>query len=62
MAEFLVKELESLGASVETRNPGKHDWQGTGLILDIPPVILATLGNDPIKKTVLLYNHFDVQP
>ncbi|KAI9300675.1 hypothetical protein BJ944DRAFT_243983 [Cunninghamella echinulata] len=62
MAEFLIKELEALGATVETRNPGKQDWQNTGLILDIPPVVLATLGNDPNKKTVLLYNHFDVQP
>lgn len=62
MAEFLVKELKALGADVETRDLGKQDWQGTGQILDLPPAVLATLGNDPSKKTILLYCHYDVQP
>jgi Cys-Gly metallodipeptidase DUG1 len=30
--------------------------------LDLPPAILGKLGDDPKKKTVLIYGHFDVQP
>ncbi|KAG2185787.1 hypothetical protein INT43_002224 [Umbelopsis isabellina] len=61
MAEFLVSELKNLGASVETRDVGiqkMHD----GSSLNLPPVVLATYGNDPSKKTVLVYGHYDVQP
>ncbi len=28
----------------------------------LPPVLLGNLGNDPKKKTLLLYGHLDVQP
>lgn len=27
-----------------------------------PPVLLATFGNDPSKRTVCVYGHLDVQP
>jgi Cys-Gly metallodipeptidase DUG1 len=60
MSEFLVKELEALGAQVETRDLGKQDWHGTEL--DLPPIVLATVGTDPAKKTILVYGHYDVQP
>jgi Cys-Gly metallodipeptidase DUG1 len=60
MGEFLVNELKALGASVETRDLGKQDFHGTPL--DLPPVVLATVGNDPAKKTILVYGHYDVQP
>lgn len=33
-----------------------------GSILDLPPVLFGKLGNDPSKKTVMLYGHLDVQP
>ncbi|XP_007950930.1 beta-Ala-His dipeptidase [Orycteropus afer afer] len=33
-----------------------------GQNLQIPPVILAELGNDPKKPTVCFYGHLDVQP
>lgn len=33
-----------------------------GTILGLPPVLLATLGDDSAKKTVLVYGHLDVQP
>lgn len=61
MSEFLVSELKALGASVETRDVGiqkMHD----GSTLKLPPVVLATYGNDSSKKTVLVYGHYDVQP
>ncbi|KAJ1344117.1 hypothetical protein BSLG_001257 [Batrachochytrium salamandrivorans] len=33
-----------------------------GQEIDLPPIILATYGTDPTKKTVLVYGHYDVQP
>lgn len=62
MAEFLVQELKALGAvNVETRNPGEQLFEGTTK-LPLPPVVLATVGTDPSKKTILVYGHYDVQP
>ncbi|KAI8641183.1 hypothetical protein BD408DRAFT_418534 [Parasitella parasitica] len=60
MSEWLVDELKSLGADVETRDLGKQNWHGQEL--DLPPVVLATIGNNPEKKTILVYGHYDVQP
>ena len=61
MSEFLIDELKALGAiNVETRDPGQQDFHGTPLPL--PPIVLATVGNDPAKKTILVYGHYDVQP
>lgn len=59
MANFLVKELKALGAHVETRELGKQPDIPT---LDLPPVILARYGEDPKKRTILVYGHYDVQP
>ena len=59
MSEFLVSELKNLGAHVESRplgpQPGKKD-------LDLPPVIVASYGTSPEKRTILVYGHYDVQP
>ena len=59
MSEFLVSELQSLGAHVESRplglQPGKKDLQ-------LPPVIVGRHGSDPSKRTILVYGHYDVQP
>ncbi len=33
-----------------------------GTVLDLPPILLGKYGNDPLKKTVLVYGHYDVQP
>ena len=33
-----------------------------GTKLPLPPVMTGYLGNDPKKKTVLIYGHLDVQP
>ncbi|KAF8471181.1 Cys-Gly metallodipeptidase dug1 [Kalaharituber pfeilii] len=57
MAEFLEKELRTLGAHVERRDPGKDH---TGL--QLPPIILGRYGNDSKKRTILVYGHYDVQP
>ena len=34
---------------------------GSGTI-PLPPILLASLGNDPNKKTLCIYGHLDVQP
>lgn len=33
-----------------------------GSKINLPPVLLASLGNDPKKKTLCVYGHLDVQP
>ncbi|KAF3086195.1 Cys-Gly metallodipeptidase [Orbilia oligospora] len=57
MADFLKSELETLGASVQYYYPGE---QSPGL--DLPPILLGRYGNDPAKRTILVYGHYDVQP
>jgi Cys-Gly metallodipeptidase DUG1 len=52
--------MTALGISVEFRHLGKQQIEGQ--VLDLPPIVLGTLGNDPKKKTVLVYGHYDVQP
>jgi nonspecific dipeptidase len=33
-----------------------------GAKLPLPPIVFGNLGNDPKKKTILIYGHLDVQP
>jgi Cys-Gly metallodipeptidase DUG1 len=60
MAEWLKVQLKQLGVDTKQVDLGKHNLDGQELLL--PPVILGRIGNDPSKKTVLIYGHFDVQP
>ncbi|PWN51840.1 CNDP dipeptidase [Violaceomyces palustris] len=60
MADWLLAELKGLGATAELKPLGKQVLDGKEL--ELPPVILGELGNDPAKKTILVYGHFDVQP
>ncbi|OCF42891.1 glutamate carboxypeptidase [Kwoniella heveanensis CBS 569] len=60
MAEFLIQQLTSLGAWVEKRPIGTHTLEGKEI--DLPPVVIAQVGNDPKKKTLIVYGHYDVQP
>ncbi|MCJ1273977.1 hypothetical protein MMC21_001770 [Puttea exsequens] len=59
MSEFLVTELTKLGAHVEARplgiQPGTKNLQ-------LPPVLVVRYGDDPKKRTILVYGHYDVQP
>lgn len=53
MADFLVAELKALGATTELKPLGKQILDGQEI--ELPPVILADYGNDPKKKTILVY-------
>lgn len=46
---------------VELHDIGKQTLPN-GSMLDLPPVLFGTLGNDTAKKTLLIYGHLDVQP
>ena len=76
MADFLMDQLTSLGIKAEKRSIGTHTFDGKEM--DLPPVIIGQLGDDPKKasfarylpvpplsfhqKTLAVYGHYDVQP
>jgi len=64
MVNHCAKELEKLGATIEIcKNPAGQETIEDGLKkIDYPPIILGNLGIDPLKKTVCVYGHLDVQP
>lgn len=59
MGHFLEAELKALGAHVEARPLGPQPHKEH---LDLPPVIVGRYGEDPKKRTILVYGHYDVQP
>ena len=61
MVEWVGDELKALGACIEYCDVGMQTLHD-GSQLKLPPVLMGQLGNDPDKKTVLLYGHLDVQP
>ncbi|EDO15379.1 hypothetical protein Kpol_460p14 [Vanderwaltozyma polyspora DSM 70294] len=62
-SEYLVQELESLGfTDIQVKKLGTQPPPVENPNLQLPPVILSRYGNDPAKKTVLVYGHYDVQP
>jgi len=60
MADFVKAELDSLGVTTRFVDLGKQTLDGQ--VIDLPPAILGWIGQDPKKKTVQLYAHYDVQP
>ncbi|XP_067837561.1 cytosolic non-specific dipeptidase-like [Heptranchias perlo] len=61
MVEFVAEEIKRLGGSVELADIGQQTLPD-GTKIPLPPILLATLGNDPKKKTLCIYGHLDVQP
>lgn len=53
--------LERLGGAVTLEEIGDEDL-GDGSTIPLPPVVLGQFGDDPSKKTLLVYGHLDVQP
>lgn len=60
MGHWLEKQLKALGVTTVLKDLGPQTLQGQRL--NLPPAILGKLGEDPKKKTVLIYGHYDVQP
>jgi len=61
MVEWTADKLRSLGTDIELVDIGKQHLPN-GKLIPLPNVIFGTLGNDPKKKTVVIYGHLDVQP
>lgn len=63
MAHFLKGELQSLGFfDIQLKELGIQPPPVSDPSLKLPPIVLGRFGNDPAKKTVLVYGHYDVQP
>ena len=56
-----LQELGKLGAKTELVDVGGQIL-ADGLEIALPPILLASIGNNPQKKTLLVYGHMDVQP
>ena len=61
MMHWAGDKLKAMGATIEYADVGMQDLPD-GSKLKLPPCILGSLGNDPKKKTLLVYGHLDVQP
>lgn len=47
MADWLVSQLTTLGVKAEKREIGKHTLDGKEV--DLPPVVIGSIGNDSSK-------------
>uniref|UniRef100_A0A1S4MXZ6 Peptidase M20 dimerisation domain-containing protein n=1 Tax=Pediculus humanus subsp. corporis TaxID=121224 RepID=A0A1S4MXZ6_PEDHC len=61
MVKWVEEKLKELGTKCELKELGNEPLPD-GSSIPLPPVLLGTLGEDPKKKTVLIYGHLDVQP
>jgi len=53
--------IENLGGTTRLAELGMQTLED-GTQLPLPPVLLGHIGQDPQKKTILIYGHLDVQP
>lgn len=61
MVEHVQSFMKKLKIETELKDLGQQTLPD-GKKIDLPPVVLGTLGKDVKKKTVLVYGHLDVQP
>ncbi|PVD33413.1 hypothetical protein C0Q70_04669 [Pomacea canaliculata] len=61
MVEWTAELLRAQGGECTLKELGNQTLPD-GTVLELPPALLGTLGNDPNKKTLLVYGHLDVQP
>ncbi|KAJ6473884.1 hypothetical protein C8R45DRAFT_794175, partial [Mycena sanguinolenta] len=60
MSDWITAQLKAVGVTTKQVDLGTHLMDGH--TLPLPPAVLGRIGDDPKKKTVLIYGHFDVQP
>ncbi|KAJ7834379.1 hypothetical protein B0H14DRAFT_2798608 [Mycena olivaceomarginata] len=60
MSDWVNAQLQAVGVTTKQVDLGTHVMDGQ--TLPLPKAVLGRIGNDPAKKTVLIYGHFDVQP
>lgn len=61
MGMWLHEWILRLGGKSEIHELGSQT-HSSGVELKLPPIIAAQVGEDPAKKTLLVYGHYDVQP
>lgn len=61
MMKWMDEKMKKLGATTELADNGIETLLD-GKKIPLPPILFGQLGNDPAKKTVLIYGHLDVQP
>ncbi len=60
MAVWLSNQLTKYGVKTQSVPLGTQELEGQ--TLELPPAIIGKIGDNPSKKTILIYGHFDVQP
>ncbi|KAI0768250.1 hypothetical protein BD413DRAFT_614581 [Trametes elegans] len=60
MGAWLNTQLNEVGVTTKLVDLGTQSLDGE--TLDLPPLVVGRIGDDPKKKTVLVYGHYDVQP
>ena len=61
MMHWLKSHVERLGGKGDLHELGNQDMPD-GVTVPLPPILTATFGSDPTKKTICVYGHADVQP
>jgi len=62
MVTYTAEQMEKLGFTTKLVDPGMQEMPDGSGTIPLPPILLASLGNDPNKKTLCIYGHLDVQP
>ena len=60
MSRWIEAQLNKYGVKTAAIPLGKQHIEGQ--VLDLPPAIVGRIGEDPKKKRIFIYGHFDVQP
>lgn len=55
MADWMQRQLEALDVKVKRVPLGPHTMDGQQL--ELPPVLFGQYGDDPKKRTILVYGH-----
>jgi nonspecific dipeptidase len=59
---WMKQQCDQLGGATSLEELGEQTLPDGVTKLPLPPVLLVEFGNDPQKRTLVLYAHLDVQP